>query len=81
MQQRIEEVDREARPKPIIINKTTGKVHRVLTTMLDTGGEAVARCGFKYAYCPKTFHDSIPEGTTKKKVCGTCFRDERVNMD
>ena len=27
LQQRIEEVDREARPKPIIINKTTGNVH------------------------------------------------------
>ena len=47
LQQRIEEVDREAKPKPIVVNKSTGKVHRVLTTMLDIGSEAVDRCGFK----------------------------------
>ena len=80
LQRRIEVVSRDSRPREVVVNRSTGKVHKVLTTMLDTGSEAVAACGFKYALCQKSFHSSIPAGTTRQKVCGTCFKVEREGL-
>jgi len=80
LQDRVDEVSKDCRPRPIVINKDTAKVHRVLTTVLDAGAEAAAFCGFKYAYCSKIFSTSIPEGTTRKMVCGSCFKGERNSL-
>ena len=80
LQDRIDVVSRGARPRPIVVNKDTAKFHKVLTTVQDAGGEAAAFCGFKYAYCSKIFCDAIPEGTTKKQVCGTCFKEVKNSM-
>ena len=56
LQTRIEVVSKDTKPREVVVNRVTGKVHKVLTTMLDTGSEAVAACGFKYALCQKSFH-------------------------
>ena len=80
LQGRVEAVSRECRPRGVVVNRTTGKVHKVLTSVLDAGEEAVATCGLKYAFCPKLFCDEIPACSTRSKVCGTCFRGLRDEL-
>ena len=80
LQRRIEVVRKDSTPREVVVNKPTGKGRKVLTTVLDAGSEAVASCGFKYALCQKSFHVEIPAGTTRQKVCGTCFKVERESL-
>ena len=80
LQRRVEVVSKDSKPREVVVNKSTGKVHKVRATILDAGSEAVASCGFKYALCQKSSHIEIPAGTTRQKVCGTCFKGERENL-
>ena len=80
LQHRIDVVSKDPKPREIVVNKSTGEVHNVLTTVLDAGSEAVASCGFKHALCQTSSHAEIPAGTTRQKVCGTCFKVERDRL-
>ena len=80
LQAKVDKIARETAPRQIVVNKVTGKVHRVLTSIQDAGAEAVAHCGFQYAYCQKVFHSEIPAGTKRDKACGACFRGVRDSL-
>ena len=80
LQRRIEVVSKDSKPREVVVNKSTGKVHKVLTTVLDAGSEAVASCGFKHALCQKSSRVEVPAGTTRQKVCGTCCKVERESL-
>ena len=80
LQAKVDRIAIETAPKQIVVNKATGKVHRVLTSIQDAGAEAVAHCGFQYAYCQKVFHNEIPAGTKRDKACGACFRGIRDSL-
>ena len=77
---KVEAVSRDNMPRDIVVNKTTGKIHKVLTTTTDAGGEVAAFCGLKYAYCPKEFRNDIPSNATRANICGSCFKELRDSM-
>ena len=67
---RVEEVNLACEPELYVVNNTTKSIHRALTTIADAGAGAAAHCGFKVAFAPKTFLQSLPNFATKEELRG-----------
>ena len=79
LQDKLMIVERKAAPD-YVINRNTGKWHRVLASYADAGTEAIAYCGFAFAKasCSTRFESSVPADIGWKFICSTCLPELRA---
>ena len=74
----VKAMDQKMITKGYVRNRETGAVHRVLTTLNESGFRASACCGWKYARRDFELQQQAP--TTRKTTCGTCLAALRATL-
>ena len=75
----IKYVEKQSRPREYVINRKTGNVHRILTTVEYIGSEAITYCNFRYAKAPVKTSSELP-AASRDRYCATCLADVRDAM-
>ena len=65
LRDRVEEVNKVCGPKMYVVSNTTKSIHKVLATIVGAGAGAAARCGFEFAFVPKSPLNDLPSGSSK----------------
>ena len=76
---KIRDVERQAVPD-YVVNRNTGRWHRILASYANAGSEAIAFCGYKFGKSGAStrFEKDIPEDLSWKDICGTCLPEVRA---
>ena len=76
---KIRDVERQAVPD-YVVNRNTGRWHRILASYANAGSEAIAFCGYKFgkAGAATRFEKDMPEDLSWKDICGTCLPEVRA---
>ena len=79
LSERLRTVERHARPE-YVVNRRTGRWHKILTSFADAGGEAIAYCGYKFAAASARcrFEIEVPDDIPKEDVCVPCLGEARA---